>query len=200
MSNLDRLVDEILSQAQAEVDELLAKGKKEAEAIKAQGLVDAAKVAEEVTRQAQQQAQQDQARIKAKAVREATGQILEAKAKVIAEVSARIAKEIPKMNSASYAMLMKNLLLKAVQTGDEIVSWASGETTLGQRLTNEVNAQLKRAGKSGELTIGEPLAAKVTGGFILRGSNYEVNATTEVLVDIFCEENEDQLAKILFAN
>ncbi|MBO8127159.1 MAG: hypothetical protein H0Z38_08005 [Firmicutes bacterium] len=196
--NLQRLIEEITNQAIAEAEEILAQARQEAEKILSEAAEEAEAQAAEIEAHFARAAAETRARIIGKAKRDATKQRLEAMAKVLDDVAKYVCHGLSKMKPQAYVKLMKSLLIQAVQTGDETVSWARGDQEIGKQVVADVITELKRAGKKAALTLGTPLSDEFSGGFILYGDSYEVNATTDVLTEIFFEDKEPEIARILF--
>ena len=197
-SNLDRLIAEIMAQARAEAEAILTQGKNEAARILRVAEEDGEKVAQTIAADAQRQIAEEQARIKAAAARDSANQIRAAKDEIITKVAEAVRIGFAGLVAQSYPVLMQNLLLQAVQTGNEDVCWAGADQALGQQIVAEVNQRLKEQGIQGNLRLGKAAPAQYHGGFVLRGDNYTVNATTDILTEIFMDDYEPEVVRILF--
>jgi len=91
---------------------------------------------------------------------------------------------------------MTNLMLKAVETGDEKVIIDKNESRIDQDLINQVNEQLRCHGK-GNLSLSDQ-RQDLGGGFILRRGKIKTNVSFEVLLTQARRELEIELAKELF--
>ena len=181
-SNLDRLIAEIMAQARTEAEAILAQAKNEA--------AQTSRVAEEEGEKA--------AQIIAAATRESANQIRAAKETIINQTFEAVRKDFAGQVGQSYPILMQNLLLQAVQTGNEKVCCAQADQALGKKIVAQVNQGLKEQGLLGNLQLGEAALPQYHGGFILHGDNYTINATTDILTEIFMDEYEPEVVRILF--
>jgi len=92
-----------------------------------------------------------------------------------------------------YLALAEKLLLKAVETGEEVLQAGAG----GKHITGEW--LLKFNEKHGKkLTLGDS-RIDASGGFILKNGNIETNCTWEMLVRWIKDDLEAEVAKRLFS-
>lgn len=197
-SNLDRLIAEIMAQAGTEAEAILAQAKNEAAQTSRVAEEEGEKAAQNIAADTQRQIAEEQARIIAAATRESANQIRAAKETIINQTFEAVRKDFAGQVGQSYPILMQNLLLQAVQTGNEKVCWAQADQALGKKIVAQVNQGLKEQGLLGNLQLGEAALPQYHGGFILHGDNYTINATTDILTEIFMDEYEPEVVRILF--
>lgn len=92
-----------------------------------------------------------------------------------------------------YLALAEKLLLKAVETGEEVLQAGAG----GKHITGEWLSKFnEKHGK--KLTLGDG-RIDASGGFILKNGNIETNCTWEMLVRWIKDDLEAEVAKRLFS-
>jgi V/A-type H+-transporting ATPase subunit E len=122
--------------------------------------------------------------------------LLAEKRKILDEVFTQARGQLLNLPDDQYRQLITNLMLKAVETGDEEVIIDKNENRIDQQLINQVNEQLPSGGK-GNLTLSEE-RKDLGGGFILKHGKIKNNASLEVLLTQARRELEIELAKELF--
>jgi V/A-type H+-transporting ATPase subunit E len=122
--------------------------------------------------------------------------LLAEKRKILDEVFTQARGQLLNLPDDQYRQLITNLMLKAVETGDEEVIIDKNEKRIDQQLINQVNEQLPSGGK-GNLTLSEE-RKDLGGGFILKHGKIKNNASLEVLLTQARRELEIELAKELF--
>ncbi|GEM_PF-591374 len=198
-SNLDRLINNIHERAQAEVAEILAAAQQQVGEILAAAEPKGKSLADQVQAEAERLAAEDRARILGTARRDAVEAKLGAQAEVLAETAAYVSDRLIQVNPEAYERLLKTLLLAAVQTGDEVVRWSQVDhKERAAKIMATVNTALKAQGRTGQLVLGEALGSECKGGFILVGEDYTVNATVNVLTELYFDQHEPEIAKMLF--
>ena len=97
-----------------------------------------------------------------------------------------------------YRRLIGDLMLNAVETGNEEVILDKDEKRIDQELINQVNRRLAGNNK-GNLKLTEQ-RQELGGGFILKRGKIRANVSFEVLISQARRELEIELAKELFGN
>jgi len=135
--------------------------------------------------------------------------LLAEKRKILDEVFTQARGQLLNLPDDQYRQLITNLMLKAVETGDEEVIIDKNEKRIDLQLVNQVNEQLQsvsstslpstslRAGGRGNLTLSDE-RKDLGGGFILKHGKIKNNASLEVLLAQARRELEIELAKELF--
>ena len=95
-----------------------------------------------------------------------------------------------------YRALMKQLMIEAVETGDEEVIVDRNEKRIDLDFIKEVNRQLG-PGYQGNLRLPEE-SLNIGGGFILRRGKIKTNVSIEVLLEQARKDLEIELAQDLF--
>jgi V/A-type H+-transporting ATPase subunit E len=124
-------------------------------------------------------------------------ELLAEKNRILDEVFDQARQKLQNLPDDRYRDLINNLMLDAVETGDEEVIIDRNEKRIDEKFIKQVNHKLERDRK-GSLKLSEekmPLA----GGFILRCGKVKTNVSFDVLLDRARKELEIDLAKELFA-
>jgi len=151
----------------------------------------------ETERLAEAAAADRKSRMLANARMEIRKESLAAKHALLDEVFARARERTAALPDGEYQQLVAQLMVKAVESGDEEVIVGRNENRINDRLIKEVNRQLG-PGYKGNLRMSND-RADFDSGFILRRGRVQVNVSTDVLVAQAREALETEIAAVLFA-
>jgi len=118
------------------------------------------------------------------------------KRKLLGEVFEKAEERFSKMPDDEYRQLMRKLIQKAVETGDEEVMVGQGEKRIDQEFIKQVNRELG-PGYKGNLRLAEK-RLPISAGFVLKRGNVMTNASLDVMLGEAKEELETEIAKSLF--
>lgn len=192
--NADQVVEKILADANAEASKILRQADDELSKQQAGFDAQLKSFQDETAKMAKESAEDKKMRMMAGARMLASREILKTKHAVIETVFAKAAEKLLQLDDNSYLALMEQLLIKAVESGNEEVIAAVGENRINADFVNRVNANLGDKGKlsfSGEKCHGRA-------GFILRHGSIDTNSTLDVLLGQAKSELEIKIAKELF--
>ncbi len=194
----EKIVEKILSDARAEAQRILEGAQAQAAQIREQAEREAQRQRDLILAHAQQEAQSRRRAQLAAATAAARNAVLEAKRALLERVFSQVAERIATMPAHEYKNWLLQLLLRAVETGDEEVILSPGDRqTLGEALVREANAQLAQHGKRGALRLSME-TRDIGRGFILKGKNSEINVTLKTLLRRAQDELEIEVARMLF--
>jgi len=125
-------------------------------------------------------------------------ELLTEKRKILDEVFEQARRQLLKLPDDQYRRLMADLIVSAVETGNEEVILDRDENRIDQELINQVNRRLAGNNK-GNLKLTEQ-RQELGGGFILKRGKIRANVSFEVLISQARRELEIELAKELFGN
>jgi V/A-type H+-transporting ATPase subunit E len=188
----EQVVEKILSQARAEAQQILSAVNEAAQ--KENQRLDAELVVyhQETGRLADAAGADKLARILAAARMKNAKDILAAKGRILDELFARVKQRIEHLPDNEYLELMKRLLQKSIQTGQEEVIVGKNENRINpvflERINNENRYSLRLAGSRED----------IGGGFILSSGKVRVNSSTDVLASQLRDKMEMELAAALF--
>jgi V/A-type H+-transporting ATPase subunit E len=178
--NAEQVVDKILSQAQAEADQILTATKNAADKEKKHLDKELQEYAHATQKAAEIAGADKLARMLAAARMQNSRQLLATKGQILDELFAKVKDRIEKLPDNDYLELMKKLLHKTVQTGQEEVIVGKNETRINPAFLTKLNTELLWQAKGG-LKL-SPARENIGGGFILSSGKVRVNASTDVIV------------------
>lgn len=197
--SVDKIKGKILSDAQAEALRIEVEIAEKVKKIKEeqQGRIETIKkdAEEEGRRLAEDRRKKDIAA----AELELRKAFLAQKQELIQTVFDRALERLANLEGKEYERFIAELLLKAVEEGDEEVLLSSGDGhKIGDKFLDEVNRKLNVKGKKGALRLVRE-DRDLGGGFILRRGKKEINCSMASLFNTVREELEPAVAKILFS-
>jgi len=174
---------EIRRNAEAKAEQIVAKAQERAEAEKVRILL-----------AGQRSAAEEKKKILTMAQLEARNEILAAKQRVIDQVFSSALQKLVSLPDKQYKELIKKMLLKSCQGGEEIIISPSDKKRITPEFVKAVGAAL---GKKDGIRLSDE-NRDLKGGFILKAGRIEINNSFESLIDSLREELEPQVAEILF--
>ena len=193
----EQVVGKILSEARAEAEKIISQAKSKTDTEQAKLESELAKYNKQTEVLAAEAAQDKKERMLAMARMDVRKGLGAAKVALVDEVFEKAREKVRKLSDDEYRELMSALMLKAVETGDEEVVIGKDEKRIDDKFIKQLNRQLG-SGFKGNLRLSQE-RADISGGFILRRNNIQVNASIEVLVNSIREELESEVVKELFA-
>ncbi|HBG15759.1 MAG TPA: hypothetical protein DDW93_03180 [Firmicutes bacterium] len=187
---------------------ILEDARKQAEEEKTRSLEEAKRLAEDYRKETAKQiaflqddyrrrGQEESSRLISRAEMEAKLRLLANKQEMVHAAFERALTELIQMSLTEKAVLYQDLLLAAVEEGNETIAVSATETELWAKIISEVNQKLAQQGRTAKLNLRtEP--ADIKGGFLLFSSIYEVNASLEALIADLEERYYPEVAGILF--
>lgn len=198
MANLENLTSKILHDAKVQSEELVQNAENEKAKIISKKVAEANETASTGLDKAKSEAATRKERIISNAHLQARNKKLEAKGKVIETVFAKAVEDLSNLDSDKVLTYFKNAILSMNIEGDEgIIVNEKTKNMVTADFVKEVNAELSKAGKKGELTLSNE-TREIKGGFILEKNGIEVNNTFEALVNSLKEDLEYEVANVLF--
>lgn len=198
MNGIEKILDKLQAESQAEADAILSNARAEAEAITARYAKQVEQEKTAAEEKGRKAAAERQDRLIRAAEMESKKTILGAKQAVLDRAFARAREILLDMPRDQYAALLAALAAGSAGTGSEaLVFSAKDRAALGEQVTAEANRLRAQAGKPASLTLSEE-TAEIDGGLLLRDQSSEVNCTFETLLRLSREELAGQAAAILF--
>jgi V/A-type H+-transporting ATPase subunit E len=197
--SVETITEKIISDAQAEVLRIEAQVAEKAKKVEAEQREQTKAIEKEAEYEAQRRAQDRHKKDIATAELELRKALLAQKQRLIQQVFNKALERLADLKGEKYERFILELLMKVVEVGDEevIFSDADGRNT-GQKLLQEANSRLAKAGKKGALRLVKE-DRDLHGGFILRRGKMEVNCSLNSLFESVREELEPQVAEVLFS-
>ncbi len=188
-----RLKDDARKEAEAE----LARAREEAQRLTAEFRKETAEMVAALKEEYSRRAQEEKRRLLSQAEMDARLRVLGEKQELIHTAFTQALAALVKLPVEEKRRLYQDLLLSAVEDGTETIVVAAAEKNLWTELIASTNRQLAAKGQRGQLSLSaEP--AGIQGGFLLKSSTYEINASLEKLVADLEERYYAEVAGILF--
>jgi V/A-type H+-transporting ATPase subunit E len=196
--SLEKIIERIKQDAQSQVGEIKDKASKEADKILQKASDEANSYKAQALENAKAEAQQRKQRLISSANLEFRKEILTEKQNAIDLAFQEAVNTLTRMNDEEYRQTIKKMLISSVQTGDEdLVLSVRDKTRINENFLKDVNKELVKAKKKGNLKISKD-TYNILGGFVLRKGNIEINNSFESLFKSFRDDLEAEVSKILF--
>lgn len=179
--------EEIVAEAESKVRNTLENAREEAKRIDRKSEKDAEELAKK-----------ERTRILSLAEMEERRKILREKIEILEETFHQALDHFKSKSESQYQKVMRDLLIRSVNDGDEEVVVAKSERDrLNQEFLHTVNEELQKMGKTGNLKLLEE-AGDFNGGILLRKDRVETWCSLRVLLEILRDDLEIEIAKVLF--
>jgi V/A-type H+-transporting ATPase subunit E len=194
--NADQVVEKILSQAREEANRITAAAKDTAGKEHQLLEKETEDYQQETSKLAEAAGQDKLSRMLAAARMQNAKNLLAARGQILDELFGRIKQRIEQLPDNEYLELMKKLLTKCVQSGQEEVIVGKNENRINQAFINRLNTELLWQARGG-LRLSE-IREDIGGGFILSAGKVRINSSTNVMVSQLRDKMEMELAAELF--
>lgn len=195
MNGIEKIIDRISGDAQAEIDAILAEANAEAAEITARYEAQAKAEADEILKRGAAAAAEREDRLASMAQMEGRKAGLAAKQEVIEEAFALALKKLLALPEDQYVALLAGLAAKASVTGKEtLIFSAKDRDTVGKKVVDAASALVT----GGAFTLSDETRA-ISGGFVLSDGAVEVNCSFETLVRLQKAEITGEVSRVLFA-
>ena len=195
MNGIEKIIDRISGDAQAEIDAILDEARAEAAQITAKYEAQARGEADEILKRGAAAAAEREERLASMAQMEGRKAELSAKQEVIEEAFELALKKLQALPEDKYVELLASLAVKASATGKETLIFSARDCgSVGAKVVAEANAKLT----NGALTCSKETRA-IDGGFILSDGAVEVNCSFATLVRLQKTEITGEVSRVLFA-
>lgn len=196
--SLEKILSRIESDTQKEVDSIIERANANAKEVIQKAEEEAGILKGDLLKSAEEEATQRQERMLAMASLDFRKRLLDEKQRAIDAVFLEAIENLCNLEDDEYRALIKRILLSGVQTGDEeIILSGRDKERLTPSFLNELNEELRKDGKKGNLTFSRETRG-MAGGFVLRQGNIELNSTFESLLASSREELESEVGRLLF--
>ena len=225
MNGIEKITQQLNTDAQAEIDRILGDARAEADRITAQYKARAESEKRDLETKNQRAAAEREERLVSAAQMEARKVILAAKQEMVEQTYQRALEKLCAMPEEQYVEVLSALLVEASSTGrEEAIFSPEDRERVGRAAVNKANEILAKE-VAPELPLGDGKVANllnkvaagvsaiaqgtamltvseetrpIRGGFILKDNNVEVNCAFETLVRLQRAETAGTVAKLLF--
>ncbi|MGB9839727.1 V-type ATP synthase subunit E [Thermovenabulum sp.] len=197
MQGITRIKEKIMEEAEKEKARILSEAEKKAEEIFEKAKRKAEEIEHTLLEKAKKQAEEEKRKIISMAELEEKKRLLQAKQEIIDLVFKEAEDKIRQMEEERYKKLFFEMLIESAEGDEELIIAENDRSRITEDFLKKVNEELVKKGKKGNLKI-VSFSKDITGGFILRSKNVEINGSFDYLVSIKREELETEIARILF--
>ncbi len=196
--SLEKIIERIEQDAKGQAEDIKKKASSASEKIIQEANEQAEALKKSALEDAKNRAEQHKQRIISAANLEFRKEILAEKQNAIDEAFKEAMKLLVNMKDDEYKKIIKNMILSNVQTGDEeIILSERDKSRLGNGFLREINNQLAKNKKKGNLTLSN-ITYDMPGGFVMKRGSIELNNSFSALMEALREDLESEVSKILF--
>ncbi|MDP8263780.1 MAG: V-type ATP synthase subunit E family protein [Candidatus Ancaeobacter aquaticus] len=194
---LTDITEKIISDANIKAQEITKNAEADVAKIQADARGESSAIRDEILQKAEREILKHKKSARISSDITMRNEILKEKQAVIQDVFVMAKKLLVELPKDTYCQFMKNVLTKAIVTGDEEVLVSSHEKKrLDGAFIASLNDALFPSGKKGDLTIG--VDESIDYGCILRGKGIRIDCTLETLLILIRTEAQEKLVAILF--
>ncbi|MGA1790341.1 MAG: V-type ATP synthase subunit E [bacterium] len=181
--SLEKIIDQIQAEAKQKTEQIMKEAKDKAEEIKKEFIEEAGKKKAIIIEEAKKDAQDREKRMLQMAQLSGRKTILAEKQNTLHTFFSDVMDRLAGLNPDKYRKLMKHMLLKAVKSGnEEIILSSKDRNLLDKAWLDSVNKALNsERNLPGRLQFAQE-TRDITGGFILRNGQVEINSSFEALL------------------
>ena len=187
IDDAEKEASKIRKEADNKAEEFIKEAQGETEATRAKSLGEA-----------KEQAVNEQKRLLALARLGAKKTILSEKRQAVEAAYNKAEALLASLPQDKYRQFLKRTLLREATGNEEIIVALGDKDYFNQAFIDEVNAELRKSGKGGNLAVSSEVR-KIKGGFILKSGGIEVDSSLDTLVNSYREDLEAEVVKILFS-
>ena len=193
MNGIERILQRIEAEAQAERDVILNAAREEAEQIRSRYQAQAEQEAAEQEAKRRRAAEEQEERLISVAQMEARKTLLAAKQSLVEQAYRQALEKLRSLSEAERVSVLADLLVRASSNGqEEVIVSPEDHAHVGRAAVEKANAA------SGLwLTLSEE-TRPIQGGFILKDGSIEMNCAFDTLVRLQRTETAGMVAKKLF--
>ncbi|MCG8502573.1 MAG: hypothetical protein MJB12_19485 [Firmicutes bacterium] len=198
MAGAEKIKERILEEARRQAQENIEKAEKEAEEIIETAQKEATEKKTEIIEKAKIEAVNREQRLIAVAELEARKEKLKAKQAMIEEAFQKTLEKLNNLETEEYEAVLADMVVGSVTNGnEEIIVSEKDRQRLSAGLIKKSNKALKAKGLDGSVKLSEE-TRPISGGFILKLGDVEVNNSFETIMRMQREELELEVVKALF--
>lgn len=197
MTGLEKMISQIVDEAEQSAKGMLDEANAKAEEIAKTASEDSRKLKEEISQKSDADVANYMERMKSSADLQRRTAILKAKQEVIAEVLDKAYTSLENMDEKSYFDMIRKMLLKYVRSAQGEIYFSSGDLArMPEGFKSEIEAIAKE--KGGALNLAEE-SKEIENGFILVYGGVEENCTFRALFNTQKDRLQDMIHQQLFS-
>ena len=197
MNGLEKLVDRISGEADAQIKTILDEARAQAEQIRSESEKKLNAERERIEKKAQSEVETIESRAKASAELKTKQILLTGKQELLNDTIALAKEKLAGLSDQEYTDFIVKLFDKHIPKEDAVLRLNAADL---KRISKDVlDSFVKKAKEAGaDLKISEE-AAEIKNGFVLDFGGIEENCTFDALIDQNIEELQDKVKSLLFA-
>jgi V/A-type H+-transporting ATPase subunit E len=197
--SLEKILERIRQDAQGEIDKIKSNVSATVDDITKKAQADAETLKTKLLEEAKNEAEQHKQRIVSMEKLELRNALLDEKQKAIDIAFQKALDGLIKMDINRYRKMLVDMIVSNVATGDEeIILSKKDKTRLGDGFIKEINRQLAKNDKKGNLIMSKD-SYDMIGGFVLRRGDIELNSSFESLFKSSRDDLESEVSEKLFS-
>lgn len=198
--SVTKIVERIVQGAMAEAQQIEKEARKRVEEIEREAVKEIRRIEAEAEERARAESREQHYRLISAAQLDLRKEVLAEKQMLIRQAFELALERLLSLEGEEYHRVIKGLLLRAAEEGDEeVVVCSKDREKFTPQFLTEVNAELSARGKGGNLKL-SPNNGDLMGGFVLKKGRKEVNCSFLALLTSMREELELEVARILFGD
>ncbi|MBQ9029950.1 MAG: V-type ATP synthase subunit E [Parasporobacterium sp.] len=191
MSGLDKILEHITREAEAEAEGILSSARESADKILASGREDADQMAQAIRKQSELDVAAAADRIRSASDLREKRIILQAKQEKIEDVFASARKTLTGLSDEAYFSVIQKMIARYA-TGRE------GQILFSETDLKRLPEDFRQTMQQYHLEVGKE-SRDISGGFVLTYGEIEENCSFDILIESAREELQDKIGQILFS-
>jgi len=198
MNGIEKIKARIAADAEAEDSAIRQESDQRVAQIRAEYEQKAQAEAAAILREGEKENEQRVSRVDRTAQLEAKRSVLALKQEMVSKAFDLAKEKLQSMPEADYVAFLTRQIAQAASTGrEELVMNRTDHDRCGAKVIASANEALTAKGLTGGLTLSAE-TRPMTGGFILKQGDVEVNCTVDILLELIRGELAAQVAEVLF--
>lgn len=198
MAGAEKIINRIHEEVRAQARIVIKNAEDEADRIIKDAKEKAAVKENEILNNAKEEAEELKKRLIAISELEARKKILNAKQEAIEEVFSRALLKLQELPDDKYEDIIIDMVVNSVRSGDEtIIISKRDKMRLSSDFISKINERLAGKGIKGNIRFSDQ-TKEMSGGFILKSGNIELNNSFDAIVKMRRDDIEAQVVKIMF--
>ena len=198
MNGIEKIIARLSADCDAELDTIRTDTEAQCSGIKAEGDKAAQEEYWRLIRAGAKDCEARVSQLSRTAQMEAKKSVLALKQELVAAAFDRAQQQLLSLPEDEYAAFLARKAAEASMSGTEELFFSERDRKgAAEKIVSEANRLLTAAGKPGKLSVGDG-ARSISGGFILRQGDIEVNCSVETLTSQLRSELASQVAQVLF--
>jgi len=198
MAGVEKINQKILKDAQTQADEIIARAREEAKAFLEEEKKKADEKKNQVIAEAEAKAEEMKRRMLSTEALEVRKENLRAKQELLDEVFDKVIEALTNLPGDLYENLLMDMAVRAGMPGDStLILSRNGREKLSKDFAGKLIKKLADKGIKANIKISDE-DMDISGGFILKFGDMEINNTFDALVRSQRDQYEPQVVQILF--